>query len=37
VAYILNRPDFQKLQPVKFYILRGTDTLYGFMRVASGR
>ena len=27
VAYILNRPDFADLNPVKFFILRGDETL----------
>ncbi len=35
VAYILNRPDFQQLQPVKFFILRGTETLYGHLSVST--
>lgn len=35
VRYILNRKDFQALQPVKFYILRGSDTLFGHLEVAS--
>jgi serine protease Do len=34
VAYILKRPDFTTLNPVKFYILRGSDTLYGYMPVS---
>ena len=34
VAYILNREDFAEIQPVKFYILRGTETLYGHMNVS---
>jgi serine protease Do len=34
VRYILNRKDFDSLQPVKFYILRGNDTLYGHLEVA---
>jgi serine protease Do len=34
VSYILNRPDFATLDPVKFYILRGNETLYGHMTVA---
>jgi serine protease Do len=34
VNYILNRPDFTDLDPVKFYILRGTETLYGHFTVA---
>lgn len=32
--YILNRDDFIDLQPIKFYIVRGTETLFGHMRVA---
>ncbi|MBL9084429.1 MAG: PDZ domain-containing protein, partial [Planctomycetales bacterium] len=34
VSYILDRPDFATLEPVKFYIVRGTETLYGHMSVA---
>jgi serine protease Do len=32
--YILNREDFVDLQPIKFYIVRGTETLFGHMRIA---
>jgi serine protease Do len=35
VAYILKRPDFAKLSPVKFFILRGDETLYGYLPVAA--
>ena len=35
VAYILKRPDFATLNPVKFFILRGSDTLYGYMAVST--
>ncbi|MEE8452267.1 MAG: trypsin-like peptidase domain-containing protein [Thermoguttaceae bacterium] len=35
VSYILNLPDFAKLNPVKFFILRGNETLYGYLPVAS--
>ena len=35
VTYILNRSDLMDLQPVKFYILRGEQTLYGHMRLAA--
>jgi len=31
VSYILNRPDFNSLAPVKFYILRKDQTLYGYL------
>ncbi|MBL9092388.1 MAG: trypsin-like peptidase domain-containing protein [Planctomycetaceae bacterium] len=34
VNYILDRPDFGTLEPVKFYIVRGTETLYGHLSVA---
>lgn len=35
VAYILNRPDFTSFNPLKFYILRGSETLYGHLPVAA--
>jgi serine protease Do len=35
VQYIMNRPDFANLSPVKFYILRGNETLFGFLPVSS--
>ncbi len=35
VDFILNRNDLTQLQPMKFYILRGGDTLYGHIRLAS--
>ena len=31
VTYILHRPDFNSISPLKFFILRGNETLYGFM------
>lgn len=31
ITHILSRPDFSKLQPLKFYVLRNGKTLYGFM------
>jgi serine protease Do len=34
VDYILSRPDVQTLNPVKFFILRGSETLYGYMPLA---
>lgn len=34
VAYILSRSDFADLDPIKFYILRGNETLYGHLQVA---
>jgi serine protease Do len=34
VNYVLDRPDFGQLDPVKFYILRGNETLYGHLTVA---
>jgi serine protease Do len=35
VSYILTRPDFATLNPVKFFILRDNETLYGFLPVAA--
>jgi serine protease Do len=35
VNYILGRPDFAQLDPIKFYILRGNETLYGHLTVAN--
>ena len=35
VSYILNLPNFAKLNPVKFFILRGDETLYGYLPVAA--
>ncbi len=32
VAWVLENPDFPKFNPLKFYILRGRDTLFGHMR-----
>ncbi len=34
VNYVLNRPDFPALVPLKFYILRGQETFYGYLPVA---
>ena len=34
IAYILDREDLAKAEPVVFYIIRGTDTLYGQIRLA---
>ena len=31
VAYILKRSDFASAGPVKFFILRGDETLYGYL------
>lgn len=36
VTYILNRSDFGQIQPMKFYILRGNETLYGHLNVSAG-
>ncbi len=33
VSYILRRPDFNSINPVKFFILRGNETLFGFMPI----
>ena len=37
VGYILKRPDFANLNPVKFFILRGDETLYGYLPVATAK
>lgn len=33
VSYVINRPDFASLTPIKFFILRGSETLYGYLPV----
>ena len=33
ISYIVNRPDFAALDPVKFWILRGSQTLYGYLPI----
>jgi serine protease Do len=33
VAYVLKRPDFGSISPLKFFILRDQETLYGFLPV----
>ena len=35
LSYILDREDLTRLDPMIFYIVRGTDTLFGHMRLAS--
>jgi serine protease Do len=35
IAYILERDDLNKLDSIVFYIIRGADTLYGHLRIAS--
>jgi len=35
IAYILDREDLSKLDSIVFYIVRGNDTLYGHLRIAS--
>jgi len=37
LSYILKRPDFNTLSPVKFYILRGDETLFGYLPVAPAK
>ena len=32
VSWVLENPEFPKFNPLKFYILRGRDTLYGHMQ-----
>ncbi len=33
VQYILSRPDLQRTGKVKFYVVRGTETLYGHLPI----
>ncbi|MCS7304180.1 MAG: trypsin-like peptidase domain-containing protein [Thermoguttaceae bacterium] len=33
VLYVLQRPDLARISPVKFYVLRGQETLYGYLPV----
>ncbi len=35
VSYILHRPDFHTFAPIKFYLLRGNETLYGHLPVST--
>jgi serine protease Do len=35
VTYILNRPDFANLNPVKFFILHGNETLFGYLPIGT--
>lgn len=35
VSYVLNHAKFPTFNPLKFYILRGRDTLFGHMRIGS--
>ena len=35
VAYVLKRPDFNTISPLKFFILRDQETLYGFLPVGT--
>lgn len=35
VQFILSSQEFARVQPVKFYLLRGTETLYGHLRLSS--
>jgi serine protease Do len=34
VSYIINRKDLKDLQPLKFYVLRDDETLYGHLPVS---
>ena len=34
IAYILDSEEFRRAQPIKFYILRGGETLFGKMRAS---
>ncbi len=37
VNYILNRPDLAELDPIKFFILRGSETLYGHFSLGQAK
>jgi serine protease Do len=34
VSYILKRPDIGSLNPMKFFVLRGSETLYGYLPIS---
>jgi serine protease Do len=33
VRYILNHQDLEQFQPIKFYVVRGAETLYGHLTI----
>ena len=35
VAFVLSRPELGQLSPIKFYVLRAGQTLYGYLEVAN--
>jgi serine protease Do len=35
VSYVLNHPQFPNFNPLKFYVLRGSDTLFGHFQVSA--
>ena len=37
VEYVLKHKDFEDFSPVKFYVLRGDQTLFGHLRIASAK
>jgi serine protease Do len=37
ISYIVKRPDFTTLSPVKFFIIRGEETLFGYLPLPSVR
>jgi hypothetical protein len=36
MSYILTRPNLKELEPLKFFVMRGGDTLYGHLTVSHG-
>jgi serine protease Do len=32
ISYVLNHPQFRNFNPLKFYVLRGKETLYGYLK-----
>jgi serine protease Do len=37
VDFVVNHPQLSKFNPLKFYVLRGSETLYGYLQLPSGR
>lgn len=37
VSYVLEHPQLTRFNPLKFYIIRGHETLFGYFRINRGR
>ena len=35
ITYVLNHPQFSNFNPLKFYVLRNRETLYGFFDISA--